>query len=300
MEADFIAWLQEQSETQTAVFGDFTDDAAIIDADGTLVVTTDAITEDVDFILDEETPEEIGFKAVMVNASDIAAMGAYPTHLFVNLVIPSHWSLTSVKSLYAGIQRAAMQCNCKIAGGDFNAWNNGLVVTVTMHGSCKHNPPILRSTAKPGDLLCVSGPLGGSILGHHLSFAPRIGLLNELSHFVQLSSAMDISDGLSSDLHRLCKASNVGAILESQKLPISEAARRLADRDGSSPIEHALNDGEDFELLFTIKPHDFQSHPLPKELGRSLLVIGEITEEKDLLMCNGNSKVPLESLGFMH
>ena len=300
MEADFITWLQEQSETQSEVFGDFTDDAAIINADGPLVVTTDAITEDVDFILNEVTPEEIGVKAVMVNASDIAAMGAYPTELLVNLVIPSHWSLTSVKSLYAGIQRAAMQCNCKIAGGDFNTWDGGLVVTVTMHGYCKHNSPILRSTAKPGDFVCVSGPLGGSILGHHLSFEPRIGLLDELSQFVQLSSAIDISDGLSSDLHRLCKASNVGAIIESQKLPISEAARCLADRDGHSPIDHALNDGEDFELLFTINPHDFRSHPLPKELERSLLVIGDITEEKALLICNGNSKVPLESLGFMH
>ena len=300
MEADFITWLQEQSVTQAAVFGDLTDDAAIINADGPLVVTTDAITEDVDFILNEVTPEEIGFKAVMVNASDIAAMGAYPTELFVNLVIPSHWSLTSVKSLYAGIQLASVQCNCKIAGGDFNAWDGGLVVSITMHGYCKHNQPILRSTAKPGDFLCVSGPLGGSILGHHLSFTPRIGLLDELSQFVQLSSAMDISDGLSSDLHRLCKASNVGAIIEAQKLPISEAARCLADRDGHSPIDHALNDGEDFELLFTINPHDFRSHPLPKELERSLFVIGDITEEKVLLLSNGNSKIPLESLGFMH
>lgn len=300
MEADFIAWLQEQSKAQSSVFGDFTDDATIVSAEGSLVVTTDAITEGVDFILGEATPEDIGFKAVMVNASDIAAMGAYATDLFVNLVIPSHWTLASVKSLYAGIQRAAMLCNCRISGGDFNAWDGGLVVTVTMHGSCKKSQPILRSTASPGDILCVSGPLGGSILGHHLSFVPRIGLLDQLSEYVQISAAMDLSDGLSSDLHRLCKASQVGAIVDSLKLPISEAAQQLAERDGRSPVNHALNDGEDFELLYTIKPQDFNSSPLPNELMRSLLVIGEITKQKELLISTGDTQIPLEPLGFMH
>lgn len=300
MEADFIAWLQDQSKTAGSVFGDFTDDAALIPADSQLVVTTDAITEGVDFVLAEATPEQIGYKSVMVNASDIAAMGAFPTHLFVNLVIPTQWTLASIKALYAGIQRAASICGCEISGGDFNTWEGGLVVTVCMHGHCKSQQPILRSTAKPGDLLCVSGGLGGSILGHHLSFTARIGLLDLLSEHLQISSAMDISDGLSSDLPRLCKASNVGAIVDSDRLPITESARRLSDNDGFSPVDHALNDGEDFELMYTIQPHNFETNPLPKELHESLFVIGEITQDKQLILRSGKTTSSLEPRGFMH
>lgn len=300
MEAEFIAWLNAQSLTEPEVFGDFTDDAAILSVNEHTVVTTDAITEDVDFILDEATPDQIGYKAVMVNASDIAAMGATPTEMLVNLVIPKHWSLASVKSLYAGIRHAAFRCNCKVIGGDYNSWEHGLVVTITMFGALSHSTPLTRAGASPGDLICVSGPLGGSILGHHLSFAPRIGLPALIAQYLTITSCMDISDGLSCDLPRLCAASDAGAKLFAERIPITQAARRLADRDGQSVLDHALHDGEDFELLYTITPVDLKTMDIPSSLMPALNVIGEITKSRDVVIHHNSQVAALESRGFLH
>src|SRR5262249_23631477 len=141
-----------------------------------------------------------------------------------------------------------------LAGGDTNSWDGPLVISVTIVGEATGRGPVTRAGARPGDWLLVTGPLGGSILGKHLDFTPRVREAIQLHQAVELHAMIDISDGLAADVHHICEESRCGAILFAEAIPISPEAAKL--QDGRPPLEHALSDGEDFELAFAVSPDD--------------------------------------------
>jgi thiamine-monophosphate kinase len=209
------------------------------------------LTEGVDFILEECGPRAVGRKAMAVNLSDIAAMAGVPTAAVVSVALPKGVAIAD--ELMAGLRDVADEFGVPILGGDTNSWNGGLVVNVVALGEPNpHCGPVLRSGAKVGDAVFVTGPCGGSILGRHLNPVPRIREAVELARRFRLHSMIDISDGLAADLQHILEESGVGALLDSGTVPIHADARELAQRTCRTPLDHALNDGEDFELAFTV------------------------------------------------
>ena len=174
--------------------------------------------------------------------------------LFRSVALPKSQGFEFARELHAGMQTMADEFGVTIIGGDTNTWDQPLVVTVTLIGEVTEQGPVRRSGAKPGDWLFVTGPLGGSIRGKHLSFTPRVREALALHQDVDLHAMIDLSDGLSADLYHLLDESGVGATLFADMIPITEAAHQIAD--GRSPLEHALSDGEDFELLFSVPVDD--------------------------------------------
>jgi len=259
------------------------DDAAILAASGSeTVLTVDLLTEGVDFLLEKADPVLIGRKALAVNLSDLAAMAAVPTAILVAVALPKTDRVTGVgtlsplelgERLFEGIRTLAGQYEVAIIGGDTNTWDGGLVLSITAIGRTTEHGATRRGGAKPGDRIFVTGPLGGSILGHQFTFEPRVREALYLNAYYDIHAAMDISDGLSLDLSRLAAESGCTAVLWEAAIPISDDARRM--NDASTPLEHALYDGEDFELLLTVSPQTAEA--LLRERPFPLYEIGEIT-----------------------
>ena len=188
-----------------------------------------------------------------------------------------------------------------IAGGDTNSWDGPLAISVTAFGRTTERGPLTRSGARPGDAVLVTGALGGSILGRHLQVEPRVHEALLLNERYQLSAGMDISDGLALDASRLAAASGCGVALRLEAIPVSDDARRLAERDGRSPLEHALGDGEDFELLFAASPDVAERMAREQPLDVPVTVIGECVADAGLWQRNSNGAlVPLEASGYRH
>jgi thiamine-monophosphate kinase len=185
-----------------------------------------------------------------------------------------------------------------LVGGDTNAWDGKLVISVTLLGEATARGPVTRSGARPGDWLFVTGPLGGSILGHHLDFTPRVREALALHEAVELRAMLDISDGLAADLNHVCEESKCGAVLHADAIPISDAARELARTSGKTPLQHALGDGEDFELLFAVSPEDgarlLRERPVP-----GLAKVGECVES-GLWLEESGARTPLAPTGWVH
>ena len=254
-ELALIDWIRQRAVSAPNLQLGIGDDCAVWQPSGSpLLFTTDVLMEDVDFQVDETTPQLIGRKAMAVNLSDIAAMAGRPLAALVGVALPKSRGFEFAKQLHEGMQSLAEEFGVAIIGGDTNTWDGLLVISVTLIGEATERGPVRRSGAKAGDWLFVTGPLGGSILGHHLTFTPRIREALKLHRLVDLHAMIDLSDGVAADLLHLLDESRVGATLIEDALPISEAAHRMADN--RSPLEHALSDGEDFELLFAVSPSD--------------------------------------------
>ncbi|VTR93464.1 thiamine-monophosphate kinase : Thiamine-monophosphate kinase OS=Planctomyces maris DSM 8797 GN=thiL PE=3 SV=1: AIRS: AIRS_C [Gemmata massiliana] len=202
------------------------------------------------------------------------------------------------KQLYLGLRDIADAFGVPIVGGDTNTWTNKLVISVTALGEATARGPVRRSGAKPGDWLFVTGPLGGSILGHHLDFTPRVREALLLHEAVELRAMLDISDGLAADLNHICEESKCGAVVVAEAIPISDAARELSRTSGKTPLQHALGDGEDFELVFAVSPTDgtklLHQPPVP-----GLAKIGECIEAGLWIEENGERK-SLAPTGWVH
>ncbi len=230
------------------------DDSAVVrwTRDEDLVLTSDPVIEAVHF-MPATPPERVGHKAIGRVLSDLAAMGARPLWALVNIVAPDDMRVHEVKRLYAGINRLALRHGLAVVGGDLSR-GPVLEVHAFAAGTVPRGQAVLRSGAGAGDRIFVTGHLGGSLKSRHLRFEPRVGEGMWLRPWA--TSMMDLSDGLATDLDRLIRASGVGASVHLEAIPLSPALlsfRRQADR-----IRHALCDGEDFELLFTIKARRVQ------------------------------------------
>lgn len=274
-----IDWVRNRSAPHPQVPIGIGDDAALLapTPGEEVIVTTDMLMDGRHFILGETLPELIGRKALAVNLSDIAAMGGRPLAAFISWALPRHQGMDLAQSLFTGMIDLAREFNVSIAGGDTNSWDGPLVINVTLVGETIGQRRILRSGAKPGDVIFVTGPLGGSLAGRHLTFTPRIREAIDLTRRVRVNSMLDLSDGVASDLRHILNQSRVGATLDAQSIPIhSDVDRQLSP---SEQLRRSLTDGEDFELLFTVSPHDAEQLLANPPQGYSLFRIGAIDEE---------------------
>jgi thiamine-monophosphate kinase len=219
-----------------------------------LVITTDTIAENVDFSLDSASARQIGRKTVAISLSDVAAMGGKPLFVVVSAVLTSGLPERFARDLYRGIAAAAKRWQCPLVGGDLTTWGGRIVATSTVGGVAAGRKPVTRAGARPGHRLFVTGTLGGSLARKHLSFTPRLAEGAWLARDCTPSAMIDISDGLGVDAAHIASESNAALKIEATSLPVSRAARRLAANGGKTPIERAVSDGEDFELLFSLSP----------------------------------------------
>src|SRR2546430_383433 len=244
-EFEYINWLRGRSRTDPRVLVGIGDDAAVLRASACpWLVTTDMLLEGSHFVLSEAGPRCVGRKAMAVNLSDIAAMAGKPVAAVVSAGLPRGAGEDLAKELYEGLREMAHEFDTAIIGGDTNSWTGPLAICITLLGEATARGPVLRSGAKPGDWLLVSGPLGGSLEGKHLDFMPRVREALLLHEHADLHAMIDVSDGLAADVDHICQESGCGALLRAESIPISDAARAI--NDGKSALEHALGDGQAF------------------------------------------------------
>ncbi len=305
MESDLIAYLRSRIGPNPAVPLGIGDDAAVVDLADTsqCVVTVDLLTDRVDFELSEVDPRRVGRKALAVNLSDLAAMAARPLAGVVALALPRSGGMKLARALYDGLLPLAERYGVAIAGGDTNSWDGPLAISITLLGKVTKQGPLRRSGAKPGDRIVVTGAFGGSILGRHLDFEPRVAEALLLAEHYRLHAGIDVSDGLSIDLAHVATESGCGAVLWPHAVPIADDARRLAARlaDGSTPLDHALGDGEDFELVLAVPPNEADRMLADQPLTILLTAIGEFIREPGLWQVDGaGHRLPLPPKGYEH
>jgi len=295
------------------------DDAAVIDHFGKqTVVSTDLLIEGIHFDLMYTPLKHLGYKSVMVNLSDIYAMNAMPTQITISIGLSNRFSLEAIDEFYEGVFIACEKHGVDLVGGDTSSSNKGFIISVTAIGEVTPNQFVKRSTAQKGDLICVSGDLGGAYLGLTLMEREKkiylenpaiqpdlenesyiVGRLlkpearKDIVEFLQQqqivpTAMMDVSDGISSEVLHLCKQSGLGCVVYEEKIPVSDESRKAAYKFGLDPTVCALNGGEDYELIFTMKQEDYDKITLNEEIS----VIGymtEITEGCKLQTKGGNS-----------
>lgn len=292
-EFDFISWIRSQQKPSDLVQLPAGDDLAVLNwkAEDLLIVGVDQVLDGVHFDSKIHTPQQIGRKVMNRNLSDCAAMACLPAAAVVTVALPRGTDIEYSKQLYLGIKEAGERFMTQIVGGDTGSWDGKLVVTVTIIGRSAGHAPVTRQGAKPGDGIFVTGPLGGSILGRHMTFTPRVTEGFRLGQRGNVTAMIDLSDGLSRDLRHICHQSGVGALIESARIPIHDDAMELRRKDGISPLDHALHDGEDYELLFTG----------PAELSMDFLQVGVITEGDAILLVDpAGKRAPLQPKGWEH
>jgi thiamine-monophosphate kinase len=305
------------------------DDAAVIDHFGKqAVITTDLLLEGVHFDLMYTPLKHLGYKSVIVNLSDIYAMNAIPTQIIISIGISNRFSVEAIDEFYEGVYAACNKYGVDLVGGDTTSSQKGLVISVTAIGEVAPDTFVKRSTAKKGDLLCVSGDLGAAYVG--LLFLERekkiymespgvqpdlegesyvIGRLlkpearKDIIEFfaaqqVQPTSMMDISDGLSSEILHICKESNLGCVLYEEKIPIAEEMKKAAFKFEIDPTACALSGGEDYELLFTIAQSDYDKLVLNEQIS----VVGYMTEPDQgaHIITKGGGKHAITAQGWNH
>ena len=301
-ESEFLTWVYKKSRKSWAVPVPVGDDMAAIrlphgSDEQLILLKIDQCLDQVHFDLRCHAPGLIGRKAVNRCLSDCAAMAALPVAILIAVALPEDTSLPWTRKLFLGCESAAKKFNCALVGGDTAIWNQRLAITVAAFGMPRRRP-VLRAGARPGDVICVTGSLGGSIRSRHLTFTPRIALARRLVESAQVHAMMDISDGLAIDLPRMLAMSGAGAEIDADRIPIHPDARQLARCDHQTPLHHALCDGEDYELLFTVAPHDaarLTARRLP------IHTIGRITRAKNKIeLLSSDRRIPWPAGGWNH
>jgi thiamine-monophosphate kinase len=275
-----------------------------------LLVTTDLLVEDRHFRRAWSTPEQIGLKASECNMSDIAAMGGTPQWMFISIALPCDTQVEWIEGVYRGIAGSCRRHAVVLLGGD-TTQGEAVTINITLLGSALSDHLCLRSDARPGDVLMVTGPLGASaaacallhqgrqpsqyLLQKHLTPASRLDIS---SHIAPLANAMiDISDGLGSEVHHICEQSAVGARVDAQCIPIHDEVTAAASRLGSNPLQWALSGGEDFELLFSIAPEKLGQL---RHAGLTLYEIGRITDQTDSIVLVSHEETLTLPGGYDH
>ncbi|MFM7853775.1 MAG: thiamine-phosphate kinase [Flammeovirgaceae bacterium] len=315
-------------QNDTSVMG-IGDDAAIIDTTGQLMlVTTDMLLEGIHFDLSYVPLKHLGYKAVAVNVSDIAAMNGTPEQITIGLALSNRFSLEAVDELYNGIKAACTDYKVDLVGGDTTASSSGLVISITAIGRVSKETVTLRSRAQVSDIICVTGDLGAAYLGlqvlerekhvfltnpemqpdlekyeylvgRQLKPMARMDIVHELAEKKIVPTAMiDVSDGLASELFHLSKAAGVGIKIFEDKVPIDSQTYETAVEFKLDPITCALNGGEDYELLFTIKPSDYEAlknHPDIHFIGHT-----HPDSAQNVMVTKQETIVPLKAQGWKH
>lgn len=305
------------------------DDAAVINNSGKqTVVSTDLLVEGIHFDIMYTPLKHLGYKSVVVNLSDIYAMNAQPKQITVSLAISSRYTVEALEELYEGIRLACRHYQVDLVGGDTTSSQKGLIISVTAIGEASETDLIYRNGAKEGDLVCVTGDLGGAYLGlqilerekqiylEHPDLQPELENADYLigrqlkpearkdviAFFKEMdlkpTAMMDLSDGLSSDIFHLCRQSGVGCELNEPAIPVNEETYNMALKFNLDPITCALNGGEDYELLFTIAPED--ETKLSGEEAFS--IIGTITKAENgcVLVTRSGNRHNLKAQGWNH
>lgn len=303
------------------------DDAAVIDPFGKqIVVTTDLLVEGVHFDLIYNPLKHLGYKAVVVNLSDVYAMNATPTQITMSIAISNRFSLEALDEFYEGIYAACRHYGVDLIGGDTTTSQKGFVISVTAIGEVTPDTFVRRSTAQKGDLLCVSGDLGAAyvgllflerekkiflespkvqpdlegesyVIGRFLKPEARKDIIEFFAEQSLIPSAMmDISDGLSSEILHICKDSNVGCVLYEDKIPIAEETKLAAFKFELDPTACALSGGEDYELLFTVPQSDYEK----VNANPAISIIGHITEASEgaHIITKGGSRHEITAQGW--
>lgn len=303
----FHDWLARRLNTgdPKVIAGCGIDDCAHVDiADiSKLALSTDTIVEGTHFDA-EADPLSVGHKAMAAALSDLAASGCKPLWGLVAINmrrgLGDRWAMRMME----GVSACAKLYGMSIVGGDTTSSYGPTSINVTVTGTPYKDNPIRRDQAEPGDLLILTGELGGSILSKHMNPVPRFREIEKILEFVPVKAGMDISDGLSIDISRMLAASNVGAILEEGEIPVSNDARELAKTSGQSPMAHALSDGEDFELLLAIPSGTWEGLKFEWEktgIKTRLSCIGRIEYDQGLSMANPEGTLTnIVSNGYEH
>ena len=307
------------------------DDAAVFDFGATEygLISTDMLLEGIHFDLTYVPLKHLGFKAIAVNVSDIAAMNGVPTQVTVSIGLSSRFPVEAVDELYAGIRAACEAYKVDLVGGDTTASRTGLTISVTVLGKVAKDRITYRNTAKPNDVVCVTGDLGAAYLGLQLlerekqayladpNMQPelseekayliqrqlrpdaRTDIVYELRDLDLRPNAMiDLSDGLASDLLHICHQSKTGAVIFDENIPIDDQTHLTATEFNISPLTAALNGGEDYELLFTISPQEFEKI---KNHAR-ITAIGYLTADPQqvVLSTRAGQQTPIKAQGWGH
>lgn len=329
-EFGLIKRIKEKIELQhSSTIKGIGDDAAIIEPEEKqLVITSDMLLEGVHFDLTFSPLKHLGYKAVAVNVSDVAAMNARPTQITVNIAIGARYTVEAIDELYEGIRMACENYKVDLVGGDTTSSRAGLVISVTAIGEVAKGEAVLRSGAKVNDLICVTGDLGAAymglqllerekqaflanpdmqpelegkqyVVGRQLRPEARMDVIYDLKELgIKPTAMIDVSDGLASELMHICSQSGVGATIYKDNLPADNQTLETAIEFNLDPITCILNGGEDYELLFTVPLTDFdkiKNHP-------EISIIGKITEAGDgvnLANKHGQS-FPLQAQGWSH
>lgn len=300
-EFDLIRWIRQQAPADGRVLVGIGDDAALVrNRDESTLVTVDMLIEGVHFDLATASAREVGWKAMARNVSDIAAMGGRSAAAVASAALPRGFGEAQARELVLGLLECAAEFGFCLVGGDLAALDGPLTLSVTVIGDLAGRPPVLRSGARPGDAVVVTGTLGGSILGKHLRFRPRQTEGLALNERYRPHAMIDISDGLARDLHHILDESGVGARLVAAQIPISDDARRLARTSGRSPLDHALGDGEDYELLFTLDEATAARLLADQPFDVPVTRIGTITPAGATLVSADGHETVLEPRGWEH
>ncbi|CAG5073701.1 Thiamine-monophosphate kinase [Dyadobacter sp. CECT 9623] len=303
------------------------DDAAVMDIGEEYgLLTTDLLLEGVHFDLTFFPLKHLGYKSIAASVSDIAAMNGYPRQVTVNIAISNRFSVEAIDEFYAGVRTACKDFSVDLVGGDTSSSRSGLLISVSVFGKVKKDKVVYRNTAKPNDLLCVTGDLGGAYLGlqllerekqvfltnpdmqpelegkdyviqRQLRPEARMDVIYELEEAgVTPTSMIDVSDGLASDLLHICAQSGVGAVVFEERLPIDEQTYLAATELNLSPITAALNGGEDYELLFTVSQADYEKI----KNNPKITFVGYIADKSEgvSLHTKGDSRVPMTAQGW--
>jgi len=303
------------------------DDAAVLDHFGKqTVITTDMLVEGIHFDLMYTPLKHLGYKSVIVNLSDVYAMNAIPAQITMSLAFSNRFSVEALNEFYDGVYAACDKYNVDLVGGDTTSSQKGFIICVTAIGEVAPGKFVTRSGAKKGDLVCVSGDLGGAFLGLTLLerekkvFLETKGVQPDLENQdyiigrilkpearkdiieffaeeqIMPTSMIDISDGLSSEILHICKQSEAGCVLYEEKIPVSDLARQFAYKLELDPTACALSGGEDYELLFTVDQKDYDKVASNNQIS----IVGHITEKDggSVIITKGGNKYPITAQGW--